>query len=181
MTTPSDRSHARAFTAILGIGLIAGTLDISEDLIFVGFRGVTPAMVFRYIASGLIGVQAATSGGVATVLLGVVLHYTIALAWTAMFVLASLRLPLLRRRPVVSGLGYGLLVYLIMNVVVVPLSRVPPREGPTPLVARVNAVAAVVFCIGLAIALLTHWRLGDGANAAFTTRGAVADRPAAFQ
>ena len=47
-----------AFSVILRVGLIAGTLDITENLIFNELRAITPKMVFQYIASGLIGMKA---------------------------------------------------------------------------------------------------------------------------
>lgn len=46
-----------ALPLILGIGLVAGTLDIADALIFSYFGGATPVMVFQYIASGLIGLK----------------------------------------------------------------------------------------------------------------------------
>jgi hypothetical protein len=48
----------------------------------------------------------------ASVALGVVLHYLIALSWTALFFMAGRRFSILIRRPVVSGLLYGIAVYL---------------------------------------------------------------------
>jgi hypothetical protein len=42
----------------------------------------------------------------------------------AIFVLASLKLPVLRRRWVSSGLAFGVATYFIMTYVVVPLSAV---------------------------------------------------------
>jgi hypothetical protein len=150
---PSERR------AVLWIGAIAGTLDIGEDLIFVAHQNITPEMVFRFIASGLIGPAAAQTGS-GPVVLGVLLHYFIALAWTAVFFVASEKLLILRRRPVISGLVYGVIVYLFMNLVVLPLSSIPPGIASTSLPARVNGVLAVVFCIGLAVSLLTRWRLG---------------------
>ncbi len=39
-------------------GLVAGTLDITDNLVFNQLRGITPWRVFQYIASGLIGRQA---------------------------------------------------------------------------------------------------------------------------
>ena len=39
---------------ILRTGLI-GTLDITDNFIFNEFRGITPTMLFHYIASGLLG------------------------------------------------------------------------------------------------------------------------------
>ena len=44
-----------SLVTILWIGLFAGTLDIADNLIFNQLRGITPKMVFQYIASGLIG------------------------------------------------------------------------------------------------------------------------------
>lgn len=81
--------------SILWIGLIAGTLDITENLVFNLFRGITPWRVFQYIASGLIGTQAFQSGW-ASVMLGVILHYAIALIWTAIFYVACLRFAISR-------------------------------------------------------------------------------------
>jgi hypothetical protein len=81
--------------SILWIGLIAGTLDITENLVFNLFRGITPWRVFQYIASGLIVTQAFQSGW-ASVMLGVILHYAIALIWTAIFYVACLRFAISR-------------------------------------------------------------------------------------
>jgi hypothetical protein len=65
-------SKIRSLLTILWIGLLAGTLDITDNLIFNQLRGITPKMVFQYIASGLIGMKA-FRGGPASVALGVVL------------------------------------------------------------------------------------------------------------
>lgn len=148
----------RRFSAIVWIGLIAGTLDITDNLIFNQFRGISPTRVFRYIASGLIGTRAA-QGGMASVALGVVLHYLIALIWTAVFYAASRKLPILLRRPVICGLLYGGAVYLFMNWVVLPLSAVPHVRSAMTTASRINGVLALLFCIGLTISLLTRREL----------------------
>ena len=158
-----------ALGLILRVGLIAGTLDIGDALIFNGVRGVAPAMVFRYIASGLIGVKAAVELGAAAVALGVVLHYLIALSWTAIFYAASRKLTILVKRPALCGLLYGGVVYVVMNYVVVPLSRVPPRTRPPAAISLINGVLALLLCIGLTIAMLI----------ARATRGERADSSAA--
>lgn len=36
--------------SMVRIGLIAGTLDIAESLIFNAFRHIAPEMIFQYIA-----------------------------------------------------------------------------------------------------------------------------------
>jgi hypothetical protein len=146
---------ARTIGAVLRIGLIAGTLDIGENLIFNAFRHITPAMVFQYIASGLTGPWAFHAGS-ASILLGVAIHYTIAMAWTALFYLASRRVTVLVRRPVICGLAYGALVYFVMNFVVLPLTRVPRAPAAITLASRVSGVLALLFCIGLTVAVLTR-------------------------
>jgi len=154
-STPIPPGLPRAVPLILRIGLIAGTLDISDALIFSHFRGATPTMVFQYIASGLIGMTSFQLGW-RSVALGVAIHYFIALTWTMVFYFASRRVSVLLRRPVLSGLLYGVAVYLFMNFVALPLSGVPHSTKPVSLVSRVNGVLALMLCIGLTIALLVR-------------------------
>jgi hypothetical protein len=147
----------RLYWAVIRIAMIAGTLDITDSLIFNQLRGISPARVFRYIASGLIGTRAAR-GGMEVVALGVVLHYLIALTWTAIFYVASGKFSILLRRPVICGLLYGGVVYLFMNWVVLPLSAIPVRNAITT-ASRINGVLALLFCIGLTVSLLTRREL----------------------
>lgn len=137
------------------IGLVAGTLDIGENIIFNYFRHVTPKMVFQYIASGLIDGRAFTMGG-ESVALGVAIHYAIAMTWTVTFFLLSRKLIFLTRRAAISGIVYGGIVYIIMNFAVLPLTRVPHAPKAMTLASRISGVLALLFCIGLAIALLVH-------------------------
>jgi len=141
--------------AICWIGLVAGTLDITENLVFNHFRGISPWRVFQYIASGLIGMKSFQSGW-ALVWLGVTIHYAIAFAWTGIFFISALKFPTLTRRPIISGVIYGLIVYLVMNFTVLPLSKVPHPPAATTIASRVNAVLALIFCIGLPISLFTR-------------------------
>jgi hypothetical protein len=138
---------------VLWIGLVAGTLDITDNLVFNQLRGITPEMVFQYIASGLIGMKAFQIG-LASVALGVATHYAIALTWTAVFYAASRKFAILIRRPVLSGLFYGGAVYLLMNFVVLPLTRVPHPRAAVTLASRINGVLALLLFIGLTIPLL---------------------------
>ena len=148
---------------ILWIGLIAGTLDITDNLIFNQFRGISPIRVFQYIAGGLIGMKSFQLG-LASVALGVLIHYTIALFWTGVFYTASRKFSILVRRPVICGLLYGVVVYLVMNFVILPLSRVPPRPAAVTLPSRINAVLALLLFIGLTISLLTRRSITRASN-----------------
>ncbi len=86
--------------------------------------------------------------------LGVVLHCTIALIWTGVFYAVARKFAVVTRRPVLSGLLYGGVVYLIMNLIVLPLSGVPQPQHAITLASRINGVLALLLCIGLTISLL---------------------------
>ena len=140
----------------LWIGLVAGILDISENIVYNHFRGVTPKMIFQYIASGLIGMPAFQMGA-KSVAMGVVIHFCIALTWTLVFYLANRRIAMVRERPVICGLLFGVVVYVVMTYVVLPLTQVPPPRHPPTLWTRLNALLPLLFCIGLTISLLVRW------------------------
>jgi hypothetical protein len=151
-------SKIGSLLTILWIGLLAGTLDITDNLIFNQLRGITPKMVFQYIASGLIGMNAFRDG-LASIVLGVAIHYTIALIWTGLFYAASRKLAILSRRPVLSGLLYGGAIYLFMNFIALPLSGVPHPRSAITLASRINGVLALLLFIGLPISLLVRRHL----------------------
>ena len=146
---------AKSLGTILWIGLVAETLDITENIVFNAFRGITPWRIFQFIASGLIDGRSFQLGWT-SVGLGVVIHYAIALTWTAIFYIAATQFnfTVLSRWPILSGLIYGIIVYVVMNFIVLPVSAVPPRPAAATLISRVNAVLALMFCIGLPVALL---------------------------
>jgi len=154
MTAKSPRGIA---LTILLATAVAGTLDIADACVYWGVtKGVPPERIFQSVASGLLG-KAAFAGGAGTAALGLVLHFSIMAVMVAAYVLAALRLPILTRRPVLMGLGYGLATYAVMNYVVLPLSNAGPR-GPFVLPHFVNGLLAHLVLVGLPIALVTASR-----------------------
>lgn len=142
------------FQPIFWGGLIAGTLDICAAFMYAWLRaGVGPSRVLHAVASGLLGPQAFQGGG-KTAVLGLALHFLIATIWTAVFYFASRRLLFLLERPVVFGLLYGVVVYLLMNFVVLPLSNVAGR--PSPISARLINMLIIMFFVGLPIAVVVR-------------------------
>jgi hypothetical protein len=146
-TLPSDRP--RAARAIAWGGLLAGVGDIT--FAFVVWRGIGPVRVLQSVASGLLG-AAARDGGLATAALGAVLHFTIAFIWATVFWLASRRLKVLVRHPVVCGLLYGAAVYFFMYFVVLPLSAIHAKF-PDDASAILLSLAGHMLLVGLPIAL----------------------------
>jgi hypothetical protein len=146
--------HPRPWALVLAGGIVAGTLDIVYACVFWALKAGAPATrILQSVAAGLLG-QAAFDGGASTAALGLALHYLIALSMSTAYYLASLRWPLLRKRPWLCGAGYGLLLYGIMNYVVVPLSRARAGSGDALWIAL--SIAVHVLCIGLPIALFAR-------------------------
>jgi hypothetical protein len=146
-------SRPQYLKAIAIACLVGGTLDISDALIFYGLRGISPIRILQGIASGVLG-RAAFAQGIQSVLLGLLLHFFIATTWAAIYIFASRRLPL-SRRPILWGSIYGIVVYLVMNYAVVPLSKIGPRPTP-PLIPLINGVAALILFIGIPVALIAR-------------------------
>lgn len=165
---PANARSSHTVWTVVWIGLVAGTLDISENIIFNAFRHITPWMIFQYIASGLIDGKSFTLGG-ASVALGVAIHYAIAMAWTVIFYLLSRRLLVLTRQATICGIAYGGVVYIIMNFLVLPMTRVPHARAAATVASRASGVLALLFCIGLAIALLVK-RFAPAASAVSGSR-----------
>jgi uncharacterized membrane protein YagU involved in acid resistance len=141
----------RALSSIVLGGLVAGAFDITYATVFSYFRsGVPPMRILQSVASGLLG-SAAFEGGVPTAALGLALHFGIALVATAIYVFASRYLPVLVRRPVLSGSAYGVAIYAFMNLVVLPLSRFP-RKLSFPLPVLITGLLVHMFLIGVPIA-----------------------------
>lgn len=115
---------ARILMAIVLGGLVAGALDIIYAFIVYGplSYGITPLQVLQSVAAGLVGREAARAGAMDTGLLGLATHFAIATTMAAVFVIAASRIGALMRNAVLWGLLYGLVLYVVMNYIVVPLS-----------------------------------------------------------
>ncbi|MGE0594831.1 MAG: hypothetical protein AB7P07_00570 [Hyphomonadaceae bacterium] len=114
----------RLWQAILVGGLIAGVLDILYAFAVYGplSYGLSPLGVLHSVAAGWIGRDAARAGGWEAGALGLATHFGIALIMAAAYGFAARVWPVLTRRAVLWGLVYGLILYVAMNYVVVPLS-----------------------------------------------------------
>jgi len=150
---------SKPLRAIAITGLIVGAMDITSALIMAVLRGSTPMRLLHFVASGLLGPRA-FEGGVATAALGLVLHFVIAFIIVTIFYVASRKFVLLRRHAVISGMAYGLIVYAVMNLIILPLSAAKPRHL---LVPDLIQIAIHMFIIGVPTALLI--RRFSGADA----------------
>jgi hypothetical protein len=138
-------ARAKTLLPILIGGFVAGTCDLI--LAFITFGWGMP----RGIASGLLGSRA-FQGGTGTWVLGVVLHFTIAFGAATIYCLSTSKLEFLKPHFLVCGLFYGIAIFLVMNLVVLPLSAFPFKVGPFTVNGLIQGLLAHMFLIGLPIA-----------------------------
>ena len=121
---------------LIRAGLLTGVVDgLFSSVLSVAAYGSTVARLFQGVASVLVGARA-FSGGAATFALGVLMHFGVAFAWSAVFLFVVLRWSWARRlRESRGGLWamaalYGPMVWITMSLVVIPLlTHRPPNVG----------------------------------------------------
>ncbi len=139
-----EAQHSFVLPVLIG-GALAGTLDLISAFVSKGFNAP------RVVAAGLLGPQVIRNSQAAPWVLGVVLHFFIAFSAAAVYSLASQRLVFLREHFVVSGLFFGIAVFLVMYLVVMPLSALHSK-GPYTLATLLQAVTVHMVLVGLPIA-----------------------------
>lgn len=142
--SPKAVATRTAVRAVSIGGLVAGTLDLLQACIYFGWD------IPLVIAGGLLG-RKAFNGGVGTYVLGVGLHYFIALSAAAIYYAASRRLAFLKESWLICGLFFGAAVDNFMRLVVLPLSALH-SHGPYALNDLLKGVVTHALVIGLPIA-----------------------------
>lgn len=159
------RRNPAVFAILVG-GCVGGAIDLTYAIVFSGLHGVPATRILQSVASGLLG-SAAYEGGLPTAALGFLLHFLIALLFAAIFYIASRRFQLLTRQAVISGVLYGMAVYAVMNLVVLPLSAFPGKVTFSPLLLS-TGLFVHMFGFGLPISLAT--RRATAPSADFVTQ-----------
>jgi hypothetical protein len=146
MTTSSVALQVSQPKLILPIavgGFVAGLLDMTSA--YVTFGRFMPLG----IAGGLLG-AAARHPAVGPYILGLAIHYFIAFSAAAAYCIASRKLVFLRESFFVCGLVFGVVFFLFMQLVILPLSAYHAM-GPYTYRGLVQGLLAHMFLIGLPI------------------------------
>jgi hypothetical protein len=119
-------SHA-ILSRIVRAGLLTGVTDgLFSSVLSVAFYHSTVTRLFQGVASTLLG-PSALDGGLKTAALGVLMHFGVALGWSAVFLVFLDRSPWIRRllespRGVLKVASlYGPFIWLVMSLAVIPL------------------------------------------------------------
>ena len=101
-------------------GLAGGAVDFIYPSVMAVSRGRPWTRPWEMVASGWIG-RAAAEGGPLVVGLGIVTHFSIATAMAAAYIHLARRVPIVVSRPWATAPIYGLILYAVMYLGVLPL------------------------------------------------------------
>ncbi len=140
---------------IIKAGFFVGTLDILSAFIYyflkTGQKNVS--IVLRYVASGLFGKEA-FSGGNTMIVAGLIFHYIIAFAFTIFFFWLFPKIKAFSKNKILTGVMYGIFTWMIMNLAIVPLSKIGSR--PFDFVSALINLLILIVCIGIPLSFMAH-------------------------
>jgi hypothetical protein len=133
--------------------LIVGTLDIiaafAQYAIKSGKAPFKPVLTF--VASGLFGKQAFTTGD-GIMAAGLLIHYCVAAAFTVIFFLVLAKTQFAKRQKLVTGILYGAFVWVVMNLLVLPITNAPKLQPD--FWSSATGMLILIVCIGLPLSFL---------------------------
>lgn len=133
-----------AALAILVGGFAAGLFDILMAMHSFSWR------VPRAIAGGILGREVFQTESLVVWSFGLFLHFFITSSAAAIYYAASRRLVFLREYALICGLFYGIAIWLVMNLVVLPLSALH-NTGPYEYAGMVQGLIVHMVLVGLPI------------------------------
>jgi hypothetical protein len=142
-------------------GLVGGALDmLAASTIYPWIYGVPVARIWQSVAAGVLGREAARAGGAETALLGLGLHYFIALCAGLVLAAAMAAVSVSRRYALATGAIFGVSMYFFMQKIVIPLSKATPQNPDASGLAV--GLAIHIFIFGIPMALVARRLLERG-------------------
>jgi len=129
-----EKIGGETMSRLVRAGLLTGIVDgLFSSVISAFFYGSTVSRLWQGVASVLLGSDA-LNGGRRTALIGLLMHFGVAFAWSAVFLFLLLRWEWIRgllasRHGVLKVAAlYGPFIWMVMSLVVIPaLTQRPPR------------------------------------------------------
>ena len=153
--TATSSSKPSALKTILLAWLTAGCLDLLGAITVYSLimQRVTTMRLLQGIARGALG-NSAYEGGIATALAGIGFHFIIAFCFTVFYFFIFPYISFLKKQRIISGLLYGIFVWCVMNLAVLPLLHI--ANIPTKWDSITRGALILMFCIGLPISLIVN-------------------------
>jgi hypothetical protein len=122
------RTFVRRDWVVAGVaaGIVAG-ITIAAFAAFTQWSvGASPADTYTFLASLIVGPAAAASGEGWVVPVGVAGLFAGSIAWAFGYLSAAQRQRQLLTRPLISGIGFGIIVWFVNQLVLVTMDRFTP-------------------------------------------------------
>jgi hypothetical protein len=123
---PQPRAASPVVSTLLRTWLLLGVVDGLWAIALTMAYGRPVSRLWQGLAATAFG-DRMYDGGSATVALGILMHFGVALGWSALFVLLAVRSPWIRRvldsraGPLGIAVVYGPFIWIVMSAVVIPL------------------------------------------------------------
>jgi uncharacterized membrane protein YagU involved in acid resistance len=153
-STSFDTRNPVLRSIAIGGGIIFVLQLIHTWLVYTVLQGAPFIGSLQYMASGALG-ESAFAGDTGTALVGVLFHLIVSLVIAAVFILSADRIPFLRRNVIAGALLYGFGVWIVMNLIVLPLSAAPPLPAP-PTPWLIEGIIEHMVAVGLPLAILVR-------------------------
>jgi hypothetical protein len=153
-TTYINKPPGAPVSTIIKAGLLAGTLDILCAFVYFYIKTrKNPLNVLVYVSKVALGKTTFTDTGLQQIT-GLLVHFAIAMSWTVLFFILYRYIKLMRLNKIITGIVYGLVVWTVMNIVILPLWNNKPFVFNTES-ATVNALILIV-AIGMPLSFMAH-------------------------
>lgn len=156
ISTTSSAGSPSAIKTILLAGFIAGTLDILAAITVYAFimHRTTAKNLLQGIARSVIGVfgERPTGDSLTLTLAGLGFHFMIAFSFAIFYFLVFPYLPSLKKKRILSGLLYGIFVWCVMNLAMLPLFHIANIPHKWDNILR--GMIILMLCIGLPVSLI---------------------------
>lgn len=140
------------FQRILLAGVVAGTLDAAAAIIdYYVETGKNPVIIFVFIASGVFG-KGAFQGSQSIAIFGVLFHFLIAIIFSAFYFWIYPKIKFLHLNRLTNAVLYGIFVWLVMNLLVVPLTIT--HAWTFHIMKALLAALILMVCIGMPISFM---------------------------
>ena len=114
--------------------------------------------MFQYIAGGALGLKNTLTGGMPVILLGIFIHYFIALCFTCFFFFLYRKNRVFGLNKYLAAFLYGIFIWAVMNLVVLPLSALPPGKITLQNALLDSLILAVMIGLPVSISASAYYR-----------------------
>ena len=149
------KSKSLLLTTILA-AFLSGLLDlVAAIIVYSILLDKTSALrILQSVASGVFG-KSAYSGGIEMAVIGLIFHFIISFIFTYLYFYVYPRISFFRKERIFSGFVLGIFIWMIMNLIVLPLTF--SGMFPADILSSLIGIAIIIISIGIPVSLIAHF------------------------